>query len=167
MADPSSALTPYTLTSFKTSPWNMETDEIAHQLQTDGERGLASSEATRRLEELGPNELDAEAAVPVWKKLLAQIQDPLIYLLFGAIAISLIAWMVEGAHGIPYEAVVIFIIVFLNAILGFVQESRAEQAVAALQKNGGRQCKCYSRWSGAAHSHNRSRAWRSDGACRR
>jgi Ca2+-transporting ATPase len=72
--------------------------------------------------------------VPAWRKLLAQFADPLIYLLLGAVVVSVIAWLAEGAEGVPYEALVIAVIVVLNAFLGYVQEARAEQAVAALQR---------------------------------
>ena len=48
--------------------------------------------------------------------------------------VSLVAWALEGAQGVPFEAIVIAVIVVANAVLGFVQERRAEQAVAALQR---------------------------------
>jgi magnesium-transporting ATPase (P-type) len=72
--------------------------------------------------------------VPAWRKLVAQVADPLVYLLLGAAAVSVAAWVAEGADGVPYEAIVIAAIVVLNAVLGYVQEARAEQAVAALQR---------------------------------
>lgn len=115
-------------------PWQRETVHVAADLGTNLGTGLTSEEAADRLERYGPNELRAAKPVPAWRKFLAQFQDPLIYLLFVAVAISLVAWLVEGAHEIPYEAIVILTIVILNAILGYVQEARAEQAVAALQK---------------------------------
>ena len=69
-----------------------------------------------------------------WRKFAAQFADPLIYLLFGAVVISFVAWMLEGHDGVPFEVLVILVIVLLNAVLGYVQEARAEQAVAALQR---------------------------------
>ena len=100
----------------------------------DVRSGLSSAEAAERLERFGPNLLDPAERVPGWRKLLAQFADPLIYLLLGALAVSVVAWIAEGAEGVPYEAIVIGVIVVLNAVLGYVQEARAEQAVAALQQ---------------------------------
>jgi potassium/sodium efflux P-type ATPase len=107
---------------------------VAAELGTDIVRGLTSAEAAARLERGGPNELDAAAVVPTWKKLLAQFEDPLIYLLLGAVVVSFVAWILEGREGVPFEVIVIASIVVLNAVLGYVQEARAEQAVAALRR---------------------------------
>ena len=65
-------------------------------------------------------------------QVLAQFQDPLIYLLLVAVAISLVAWVVEGANGAPVDAIVIATIVMLNALVGYTQEAKAENAVEAL-----------------------------------
>ncbi|HEX2199017.1 MAG TPA: cation-translocating P-type ATPase [Burkholderiales bacterium] len=108
--------------------------EVARALGTDLAQGLSSQEAARRLAEDGPNELRAAPPVPVWRRFLAQFRDPLIYLLLGAIAVSLAAWVVEGRAGWPVDALVIALIVVLNALLGYVQEAKAESAVAALAR---------------------------------
>lgn len=72
--------------------------------------------------------------MPTWRKILAQFRDPLIYLLLAAVAISLLAWVLGGGHSWPVDAIVISVVVLLNAVLGYVQEARAESAVAALQE---------------------------------
>ena len=72
--------------------------------------------------------------MPTWKKLVTQFRSPLIYLLFAALIASLAVWLVEGAGGWPVDAVVIGVIVVLNAVLGYVQEARAEHAVDALSQ---------------------------------
>ena len=107
--------------------------DVAHDFAVDPAVGLSSTEAARRLKRDGPNELRSEPPVPVWRKILAQFQDPLIYLLLVAVVISVAAWMAEGATGAPVDAIVIAAIVVLNGILGFVEENKAEAAVAALQ----------------------------------
>ncbi len=108
--------------------------EVARNLDVDPELGLSSATAAERLVRIGPNRLEAERPVPGWRKFAAQFADPLIYLLFVAIAVSIVAWAIEGAAGLPVEAIVIGAIVLANGVLGFVQERQAEQAVAALQR---------------------------------
>jgi len=108
--------------------------DVAAGLGTDLARGLTATEAAERLERSGPNRLEAAAAVPAWRRFAAQFADPLIYLLLAAIVVSLLAWWLEGAVGLPIEAIVIAAIVLGNGILGYVQERQAEEAVAALQR---------------------------------
>ncbi|MGJ3507935.1 cation-translocating P-type ATPase [Enemella sp. A6] len=106
---------------------------IADDLGVDPERGLDAAEARRRLEADGPNELRSTPPVPAWRRFLAQFKDALIYLLLAAVVISVLAWVIEGARGVPVDAVVITTILLANAVLGFVQENRAADAVAALR----------------------------------
>ena len=106
--------------------------DIAAAMEVDPDQGLPPEEAARRLAEHGPNELVGSDRDPAWKRFLGQFHDPLIYLLLGAIVIATAAWILEGAHGVPVDAIVIAVIVVANAALGFVQENKAADAVAAL-----------------------------------
>lgn len=115
-------------------PWLHEAGRVASQLGADTHRGLDQAEAERRLTLYGPNLLESARAVPGWRRFLRQFADPLVYLLIVAIFISVAAWLFERHGGVPFEAIVIAVIVILNAVLGYVQEARAEQAVAALQR---------------------------------
>jgi P-type Ca2+ transporter type 2C len=115
-------------------PWGREAADLAAELGTDVRRGLSSTEAGARRERVGPNELKGAESVSRWRRLLAQFADPLIYLLVAAVVVSLVAWGVEGADGIPFDALVISAIIALNGVLGYAQESRAERALAALQR---------------------------------
>ena len=114
--------------------WRAEASVVAAALGTDARRGLSAAEATARLARFGPNRLEAAERVPAWRKFLGQFADPLIYLLLAAVVVSLVAWALEGGKSAPYDAIVISAIVVANAVLGYVQEARAEQAVAALQR---------------------------------
>jgi P-type Ca2+ transporter type 2C len=118
----------------RSKPWRQDAIHVVAVLGTDSQSGLSSHEAAARLDLFGANELAASLPVPAWRKLAGQLADPLIYLLLVGVAISLIASWVEGREGVPFEVVVILSIIVLNAVLGYVQEARAEQAVAALQR---------------------------------
>jgi P-type Ca2+ transporter type 2C len=73
--------------------------EALRALGTDPASGLSAAEAAERLGRVGRNRLDPAAQVPAWRKLLAQLADPLVALLLAAIVISLAAWALEGAGG--------------------------------------------------------------------
>jgi P-type Ca2+ transporter type 2C len=108
-------------------------DEVIGALASDARRGLTDEDARRRLDRYGRNELAAEEPVPAWRRFLAQFQDVLVILLLIATAISVALWAYEREAALPYEALAIMAIVILNATIGYVQESRAEAAVAALR----------------------------------
>ena len=108
--------------------------EVAGSLRADIEHGLTAAEASRRLAEHGRNELRGVPPAPTWRRVLAHFQDPLIYLLLAAIVIALAAWFIEGRVGWPVDALVIAVVVLLNGALGYVQEAKARDAVAALAR---------------------------------
>ena len=109
-------------------------DAALAALGIEPERGLDDHEARGRLARDGANELTAESPVPAWKKLLAQFQNVLVVLLLVATAISAGLWLYQGDTSLPYEALAIGVVVLLNAGIGFIQEARAESAVAALRQ---------------------------------
>ena len=118
----------------KTAPYQQTVESVLASLRADARRGLSEAEARTRLEQSGRNELTAEEPVTWWKKFLAQFKDVLVILLLIATAISAVLWLIERESALPYEAIAIFAVVLLNAIMGYIQESRAESAVAALRQ---------------------------------
>ncbi len=107
---------------------------VAQELDCNLENGLSASIALERLQKNGANTLRSAPPEPVWRRLLRQFQDPLVYLLLGAIVIALIAWFIEGRAGFPLDAIVIAAIVLFNGGLGFAEEAKARNAVAALAR---------------------------------
>lgn len=107
--------------------YTLSLEAAAETLQTSSEMGLSSDEAARRLAQIGYNELKEQPRPGFWSMLLAQFNNFVVIILIVASLISLLL-------GDYLEAGAILAIVVLNAILGVVQESKAEEALAALQK---------------------------------
>jgi P-type Ca2+ transporter type 2C len=105
--------------------YDLEVAETAAALGTSLNSGLSDQEAARRLTQYGPNELARAGAVAPWRLLLEQFRNVLILILLVAVGLSLVL-------GHATEAIVIAAIVVLAALLGFVQEYRAERAIEAL-----------------------------------
>ncbi|MGY5858428.1 MAG: cation-translocating P-type ATPase [Candidatus Thorarchaeota archaeon] len=106
-------------------------EHVVKQLDTSLE-GLSESEAKSRLEVYGPNELLETGGINPITMFLQQFRDPMVIILIIAIGISLVTYMIEG-EGLV-DAIVIFAIVIFNAIFGFVQEYKSEQALEALKQ---------------------------------
>jgi Ca2+-transporting ATPase len=115
------------------NPHSQSVEQVVAILGTDIRRGLSEAEASSRLQRHGRNELASAKAVPRWRRFVEQFQDVLVILLLVATAISAALWAYERDTTLPYEAIAIFAVVLLNATMGFVQETRAEAAVAALR----------------------------------
>ncbi|MGO4928784.1 cation-translocating P-type ATPase [Fundicoccus sp. Sow4_F4] len=103
---------------------------IAH-LDTNIQTGLSSAEAKARIETYGPNELEAEEKRSMLQKFLDQFKDFMIAVLLAAAAVSAFVGLAEG-EGVA-DAIVILIVVILNAIMGVFQEAKAEEAIDALR----------------------------------
>ncbi|MFO7287505.1 MAG: cation-translocating P-type ATPase [Gammaproteobacteria bacterium] len=115
------------------APYRSTAADVLAALGVNPETGLSSEEARARLARHGPNRIEEARAKPAWRRLLEQFTDVLVLLLIVAAAISAFLWIVERDSALPYEAIAIFAIVLLNALIGFFEESRAEKAVAALR----------------------------------
>ena len=115
-------------------PYRLAAGEVLSALATDARLGLSEAEARARLQSYGRNELTAEKPVPAWRKFLAQFQDVLVILLLVAAVISAGLWLYELESALPYEALAILAVVLLNAVMGYIQQSRAEKAMTALRQ---------------------------------
>jgi len=114
--------------------WNMQISQAERILKTDRKTGLPEGEASRRLTIDGKNRLIREnGRKTFFRRLLAQFNDFMILLLMGAAAASLVVSRWNGEENF-LDAAIIIAIVVLNAILGVLQESRAEQALEALKE---------------------------------
>lgn len=110
----------------------LSTPEEVFKETSSSEKGLTSEQAQKRLEENGKNRLEEGKKKSVIRRLLEQFADPMIIILIVAAAISGITAAFEG--GFPSDVIIILFVVILNAILGVVQESKAEKAIEALQE---------------------------------
>lgn len=104
----------------------LDSNEVAQKLESS-ETGLASEEARRRYAQYGPNELIEKKRKSLWMMFFDQFKDFMIIVLIAAA-------FVAGVIGEPADSIAIAVIVMLNAVLGFVQEYRAEKAMDALKK---------------------------------
>ncbi|MBL8094947.1 MAG: HAD-IC family P-type ATPase, partial [Anaerolineales bacterium] len=102
-------------------------EQVAQVLDTRLDHGLTAAEAQARFAQHGPNELPEQPPTPLWRRIVDQLRDFVVLLLIGAAVISI-------ALGDTAEAVAILAIVVLNAVIGVIQESRAEASLAALKK---------------------------------
>lgn len=123
------------------SPWHtLEIDHALQTLGTDRITGLTSQQAQERAETYGLNELEETAGRSSWDILIDQFKNIMLLMLIAVALISgvldVINWEANAAKGdIPFkDTIAILLIVILNGVLGYLQEARAEQALAALKK---------------------------------
>jgi Ca2+-transporting ATPase len=106
--------------------------QLLEQLQADPDKGLSGAEAARRLSHYGPNQLQAVRKKSLWQRFGEQFKDLMIIILIAAALISFMVAFYEGAD--YFEPILILLIVAINAVMGVVQEGKAEQALEALQE---------------------------------
>lgn len=106
---------------------HMHGEEILQLLDVEMQRGLTDDEVAHRQKEFGLNRITPRPGAPAWLRFLRQFNQPLVYLL-------LLAVIVTGSLGEWVDSSVIFGVVFLNAIIGFIQESKAENAIESLSR---------------------------------
>src|SRR5213596_3561682 len=111
---------------------SLPADDVLRRLDASP-LGLNGSDAARRLARFGPNELVRTARISPWRILLAQFVDVLVIVLIIAAIISAVLGTLQGELADLYDAILIVAIVIMNAILGFVQEYRAERSLEALK----------------------------------
>lgn len=111
--------------------WFTKSQEaVLKELNVNSKTGLSTEEAKNRLEKYGLNKLKGKPKKSLLQLFLAQLKDVLIYVLIGAAVINIIA---HGTEGIP-DALIILTVVLINALVGVIQESKAEKALEALQQ---------------------------------
>jgi Ca2+-transporting ATPase len=114
--------------------------KVVEDVESDGTYGLSSAEAKSRLERYGLNKLKEAKKDPLWKRFFAQMADPMIIMLIVAAVISALTGMAQGDADFA-DVIIICFVVVVNAVLGVVQESKAEEALAALQEMSAAQSK--------------------------
>ncbi|MCI6548892.1 MAG: HAD-IC family P-type ATPase, partial [Coriobacteriaceae bacterium] len=117
-----------------------ESAHVIKDVASDGTYGLAASEAASRLEKGGPNKLREAEKDPLWKRFFSQMADPMIIMLIVAAVISALTGLAQGEADFA-DVIIICFVVVVNAVLGVVQESKAEEALAALQEMSAAQSK--------------------------
>ena len=113
-------------------------DDLLRQLDTS-ENGLTAEQAAERLQKYGPNALRAAPKPTLVQRFLGQLKDPMLLILLAAAAVSGVTNYLAGEDFA--EAAIILIVVLLNAVLGVFQESKAEEAIEALQTMTAATCK--------------------------
>ena len=119
--------------------YTQSAEEVLRDLGV-GAEGLTTAQAEERLAKYGPNKLKEAEKPTLLQRFIEQLKDPMLIILMAAAAVSALTGMLSG-HNEWAEVIIILAVVLLNAILGVVQESKAEAAIEALQTMTAATCK--------------------------
>ena len=118
--------------------YRQSVEEVLEELKTT-DKGLTQREAAARQEKYGPNKLNEAAKATALQRFFKQLKDPMLIILLAAAAVSAATDFIAGESFT--ESIIILVVVLLNAILGVIQESKAEAAIEALQTMTAAKCK--------------------------
>jgi Ca2+-transporting ATPase len=107
--------------------FNKTSEEVLKELDTNPNEGLSSEEAKKRLEKYGENKLSSKSKKTIFQIFFSQLKDPMIFILIAAAIIS--AFMGEIS-----DSIIILVVIFINGIVGTIQEFRSEKAMEALKE---------------------------------
>ena len=119
--------------------YKLSVDETLNELNAES-AGLSSERAAERLAQYGPNKLKEAEKPGFWKRFLTQLKDPMLLILLAAAGVSALTGAIAGESEWA-ETIIILAVVLLNAVLGVLQESKAEAAIEALQTMTAATCK--------------------------
>lgn len=119
--------------------YKLSVDETLNELNAES-AGLSSERAAERLAQYGPNKLKEAEKPGFWKRFLTQLEDPMLIILLAAAGVSALTGAIAGESEWA-ETIIILAVVLLNAVLGVLQESKAEAAIEALQTMTAATCK--------------------------
>ncbi|MBO7762768.1 MAG: hypothetical protein J6T24_08220, partial [Clostridia bacterium] len=123
------------LTVKETKDFHLLTAEEALAATSTAADGLSTEEAEKRLAEHGKNKLAEGKKIPIWKRFLQQLADPMIIILLVAATISLVISLIGPPEDREFaDVIIILAVVLINATLGVIQESKAEAAIEALKQ---------------------------------
>lgn len=114
-------------------PHSQKREDILRELSTDAERGLTASQVSERIEKFGHNRLKEKKKKSMAQRFFDQFKDVMIIILLVAAAVSFTIACIEKSAGDFFEPLLILLIVILNAVMGVMQESKAEKALDALK----------------------------------
>ncbi|MCC5890509.1 MAG: cation-transporting P-type ATPase [Alkalibacterium sp.] len=111
----------------KSKPFSQSSEEIISSLNTDSDKGLADAELDERREQYGLNQLPEKEVTPEWIKFISHFKDILIYILLVAAVVTFIL-------GHYVDTAVILLVAVINAVIGYVQENKAEKALEGIRQ---------------------------------